>query len=340
MGYIPKACGFIVVRPVDEGWAYLLLTSRKWAEPGFPKGHVDEGESELETARRETEEEAGLVDLEPARGFRAEIRYPVERKGKRYEKASVYYLAKVDDAELRLSDEHTEGGWHSLAEANALLPHDNTRGVLREAALYLKDPGLFALDPPAEEGADAWLRSLPKVTDRLVAHLRGGARLARSFAAALAEANERIHVDATAVGALLHDAGRALGRHDDHQTAGLDRVRQSPFAPYGFACISHFTKGASTLELIAAGIPEETARAFAEQIDAETFTLEEQCVSLADACMRSDQAVPPALRFADVRKRYGRLPIIDLQERRTCAIRAGLAARIGRDPLAIVGLDG
>lgn len=338
MAYLPKACGFVLARADESAWRYLLLTSRKWGEPGFPKGHVEPGETELETARREAEEETGLDGLDPLPGFREEIAYPVERKGRRYEKQAVYFLAKVEDGEPRLSDEHTGYGWLGLAEARARLPHENARGVLRAAALHLKDGALFDLEPVVEAEADAFLAALPEAREGLLAHLRGAAGLARAFAADLRAALAPVHVEAAAVGALLHDTGRALGLHDDHQLAGLRHLRATRLAPYAFACISHFTKGASRDELLAAGVAPTAVDAWGAAIDATTLTWEEHCAALADSCMRGPEPVHPDLRFADLRDRYGPSRLIDLQERRTGHLRKALEAATGHDPLALVGL--
>lgn len=338
MAYVPKACGFVVVREGDPGWEYLLLESRKWAESGFPKGHVNDGESEIATARRETEEEAGLTNLEPLPGFRQIIRYPVTRKGRPHDKRSVYFLARTTGEDVRLSDEHTDFGWYPLPEARSKVPHGSLRQVLREAALYLKDRALFDLEPVAQAEADAWLVGLPEAHEVLLGHLRGSARLGRAFGEALAGAGVGIHVEATAVGALLHDTGRALGDHGNHPRTGLFHLRTTRFAPYAYACISHFTKGASEDELLAVGLPADRVAEFFAQIDGTTFTWEEQCVALADGCMCRNKPVTPAARFADLRRRYGPSALIDLQERRTAVIRETLGGRIGEDPLVAVGL--
>ncbi|MEB3272419.1 MAG: NUDIX domain-containing protein, partial [Prochlorothrix sp.] len=58
-----SAYGLIPVWTTPEGdRRYLLILHQKghWA---FPKGHAEPGESPLETARREVEEETGLTDL-------------------------------------------------------------------------------------------------------------------------------------------------------------------------------------------------------------------------------------------------------------------------------------
>jgi len=54
-----KSCGAIVYRRESGNVLYLIIQqkSRHWS---FPKGHVERGESEKETALREIREETGL----------------------------------------------------------------------------------------------------------------------------------------------------------------------------------------------------------------------------------------------------------------------------------------
>ena len=56
------SAGGVVFRREGTGVRYLLIldSNGNW---GFPKGHLNEGESPLDAARREVEEETGLVDL-------------------------------------------------------------------------------------------------------------------------------------------------------------------------------------------------------------------------------------------------------------------------------------
>jgi len=75
----PLSCGFLILRgqPVDS---FLLMKHpRRW---DLPKGHLDEGETELQCALRELEEETGIpsdaVQIDPA--FQFENRYMVNQK--------------------------------------------------------------------------------------------------------------------------------------------------------------------------------------------------------------------------------------------------------------------
>ena len=56
------SAGGVIFRRSAEGPLYLVIRDsyRNW---GFPKGHVEEGESEVDAARREVGEETGLDHL-------------------------------------------------------------------------------------------------------------------------------------------------------------------------------------------------------------------------------------------------------------------------------------
>ena len=91
-----KSCGFLIVRgnPVRE---FLLMRhTDRW---DLPKGHVDPGESEMQCALRELNEETGIAagDIETIDGFRFLLQYPVREKrdGRLYDKTLVMFLARL-----------------------------------------------------------------------------------------------------------------------------------------------------------------------------------------------------------------------------------------------------
>jgi 8-oxo-dGTP pyrophosphatase MutT (NUDIX family) len=118
----PRAAGAVVFRRTPEGVKLLLLRAyRNW---DFPKGMIDEGETELETAVREVREETSLEDLAFPHG-EAFCETPPYAGGK----IARYYLAETDRAEITLPvspelgrPEHHEWRWVSLDEAKRLLP--------------------------------------------------------------------------------------------------------------------------------------------------------------------------------------------------------------------------
>ena len=69
-----KSCGVVLF---NSGKVLLLRHSSTSSRGGghwdFPKGHIDEGESEIQTALRELEEETGIAHTNVIAGFRDTI---------------------------------------------------------------------------------------------------------------------------------------------------------------------------------------------------------------------------------------------------------------------------
>ena len=61
-----KSCGAIVLSPDNTNRKVLLIKHENGGHWAFPKGHVEEGETEVETALREIKEETGLSTLTSA----------------------------------------------------------------------------------------------------------------------------------------------------------------------------------------------------------------------------------------------------------------------------------
>lgn len=117
-----RACGAVVFRRSDQGIRLLLLRAYKnW---DFPKGLIEPGENELETAKREVREETGLADLDYP--FGDEFKETLPYAGN---KVARYYLAETDAGKIELPvspelgrPEHHEYRWVSFDEAEGLLP--------------------------------------------------------------------------------------------------------------------------------------------------------------------------------------------------------------------------
>ena len=68
-----KSCGAVIYK-FEENELYVLLLKHNLGHWSFAKGHVESGETEVETAKREVNEEVG-VDIEIDDSFRIMVSY-------------------------------------------------------------------------------------------------------------------------------------------------------------------------------------------------------------------------------------------------------------------------
>lgn len=98
---------------------------------------MDPGESDMETALRETEEEAGFVssDLRIFEDAKHEMTYKV----KNVPKIVIYWLAELlnPDKSVRLSSEHQAYEWLTLNEACDLAKYAEMQKALNEFDKYI-----------------------------------------------------------------------------------------------------------------------------------------------------------------------------------------------------------
>lgn len=142
--------GAVVFREGREGKREYLLLQYPSGHFDFAKGHVEAGETEEMTLRRETEEETGLTNLRVLDN-RMSIRYFYIAKGneaiKRKEakrglwifKEVHFYPAQVEATqEVRLSHEHTGFVWLPYEEALAKATFENAKNLIVETERMLR----------------------------------------------------------------------------------------------------------------------------------------------------------------------------------------------------------
>ncbi|WP_048600777.1 bis(5'-nucleosyl)-tetraphosphatase [Rubeoparvulum massiliense] len=131
---IEKSCGAIVFRKDSEEIVYLILqhTAGHWS---FPKGHVENDETEIETAQREVLEETGLhvaIDFR----FRMSNTYTPYTN---VLKEVIYFAAEATKSIVVLqSNEILSSLWLPLDEALQLLTFESDKDILIKADEYLK----------------------------------------------------------------------------------------------------------------------------------------------------------------------------------------------------------
>jgi ADP-ribose pyrophosphatase len=91
---VQEHCCGAVLYTLKEGVPYYVVVQQKAGNYSFPKGHMEEGETEIETARREISEETGLTAVFRD-GFREAEEYGITGSpGAR--KRVTYYLAEFE----------------------------------------------------------------------------------------------------------------------------------------------------------------------------------------------------------------------------------------------------
>jgi len=126
-----RSAGVIVFRIENGRPLYLLLKHPSYW--GFPKGHLEDGETEEDTARRELAEEAGLTDVEIVPDFREVIEYWFKKEGHSIHKKVIFFLARTENPDLTLSSEHEDAGWFDFVESERRARYRSQRALLRKA---------------------------------------------------------------------------------------------------------------------------------------------------------------------------------------------------------------
>lgn len=127
----------------------------------FPKGNVEEGETDVEAALREIEEETGIKDALILPYFKHELGY-FYRKGKTLiRKTVVFFLAQTRTKRVKLSYEHIGYGWFPYEKAIERLTYKNARHLLKNADAFLnsrRNLSRIAYSIARCRGCDLWKR--------------------------------------------------------------------------------------------------------------------------------------------------------------------------------------
>jgi 8-oxo-dGTP pyrophosphatase MutT (NUDIX family) len=135
-----KSCGLVVFNSNK----ILLLkysannTQGEGGHWDFPKGHVEQNETELATALRELEEETGISKVEIIDDFRHSISYTFSRRSESISKEVIFFLASTVEKRVTLSHEHIDYAWLDFNNALEKLTYENARQILKKVLPYIK----------------------------------------------------------------------------------------------------------------------------------------------------------------------------------------------------------
>lgn len=132
-----KSCGAIVFMN-DDGLKFLVIQHNKdhgnhW---DLPKGHVEEGETEQQTAIREVFEETG-IKISIIEGFREQIRYKMHNG---IVKDVIYFLANPINKDIHFDHKELQNcKWLSYDEAMKIFTFDNARILMDKAKEFISN---------------------------------------------------------------------------------------------------------------------------------------------------------------------------------------------------------
>ena len=133
-----RSCGAVVFTG-EKDKKVLLIKNRRSAHWGFPKGHIEKGETQEETAIRETKEETGL-DISLIDGFSCKSEYTIQGK---VEKAVIIFLARAESTDVTIQEEEIdEFIWVDFVNAAAMLKFENDKSILAKAVAFIDENGI------------------------------------------------------------------------------------------------------------------------------------------------------------------------------------------------------
>ena len=131
-----KSAGIVLLRN-DSGKNEFLLLNYPQGHCDFIKGKVEQNETPHETAIRETQEETGITNIEFIDGFEESVEYDFRFKKEDIHKKVVFFLAKTDEKNIKLSHEHNDYLWLEYNDALKKTTFENAKNVLSKANEFL-----------------------------------------------------------------------------------------------------------------------------------------------------------------------------------------------------------
>lgn len=131
---IEKSCGAVLFTEMDGIRHYVLVSKRNEINCGMPKGHMENDESEEETALREISEEV-CIKAEIMQGFRKQIEYILPNN---VMKQVVYFIASYKKQTAKNNpSENLDVLLLPFNEALNAITFENTKNILEEAESWL-----------------------------------------------------------------------------------------------------------------------------------------------------------------------------------------------------------
>ena len=131
-----KSAGIVLFRN-NSGKNEFLLLNYPQGHWDFVKGKIDQNQTSHQAAIRETREETGITNIEFIDGFEESVEYDFRFKREDIHKKVIFFLAKTDEKNIKLSHEHNDYLWLEYSDALKKTTFENAKNVLTKANEFL-----------------------------------------------------------------------------------------------------------------------------------------------------------------------------------------------------------
>lgn len=136
--HFEKSCGAILFHKFDKEYKVLLIgfTYNNIMRWGFPKGHIENNETEIQTAIREVKEEVNL-DIKILPKFREETNFIIKPYNMR---KVVYYCAESKFTKAIPQEGEVEKiEWLNFEDAHKRLSYDCDKNIINKSIKFFKE---------------------------------------------------------------------------------------------------------------------------------------------------------------------------------------------------------
>ena len=128
-----KSCGAVVYNPKKHSFLIIKMLNGNW---GFPKGHTEDQETDIQTAIREVMEETG-INIEILDRFKKSIKYiPFPEVLKEV----IFFIGITEEEKVTIDkDEIEDYMWCSYEEALKMITYKPQRDVMESSLQFIKN---------------------------------------------------------------------------------------------------------------------------------------------------------------------------------------------------------
>ena len=128
-----KSCGAVVYNLKKHSFLIIKMLNGNW---GFPKGHTEDQETDIQTAIREVTEETG-INIEILDGFKKSIKYIPFPK---VLKEVIFFIGITEEEKVTIDrDEIEDYMWCSYEEALKMITYKLQRDVMESSLQFIKN---------------------------------------------------------------------------------------------------------------------------------------------------------------------------------------------------------